>query len=145
MSCLGEHGPRNTKRSMIWYDAWESYFDFISAVSLSNPCPAFGDVHYPGPTLLHSLLTINAHQITSMRSQKSLDLYGEKHSSWICAVFYFYCCKIIFKSLICILGPYTALYEVQPELENQTQTQIKLNILKSHTDLWGVSLYDHSV
>lgn len=47
MSCLGEHVQETESElfSMIWYDAWESYFDLMSAATLSNPCPAFRDIH----------------------------------------------------------------------------------------------------
>lgn len=105
--------------SMIWYDAWESYFDLIS---LSNPSPSLWRRSLPWA---HLLLTINAHQATATQSQKALDLHRGKHSSWSCIVFYFYCFKIIFKSAIC---PWT-IYFIWSNLNYKAQIEMTLKII----------------
>lgn len=115
---LGEPDPRKTMKSILnsLTPPWNSYFDVSNAAVRA------------GFAIFYSPLTINAHQISAMHSQKPLDPCGERHSSRTWAVFYFYSFQIIFKWLICILGPY-ALWGpmwIEKPSANQTEYLIKL-------------------
>lgn len=68
---------------MICCDILQSHFDFIA---LNNLCPAVGDIHYLGATLIHSPLAINAHQISATHSQEPLDRNRETHYFYLCCI-----------------------------------------------------------